>query len=377
MDRQQSHADNEMSEAIAWSHADSGEDVRHQPSANDHAQFLIQTLGPESRQSVAAGATAQFAEWLGWPNWLMHGTSLSGETKLPERIVLADDLIMIANIVDHNKGAEILARLTADFRIPGAPITVPALYNAPTLLDALKFFVRTAAFGSPFLNVDFRQEPARFSIFIGSEIPKGQFRDFCASAMLSIAYRFVSFFVVEEVQRIEIDIEAPNKSDLAAPLRKLPGQFSFDADCYALHGQSHWLHIGNGRTDAAFWNFALERMTVAEREGNKSDIVKRIRAAICRAMETEGRVPRLKQIAAAEGVSERTLVRALATQGIRFHQIIEEERRIKASALIGNASISLSEIARMLGFTDMSSFGRSYRQWFGVTPGQARSRRGA
>lgn len=50
---------------------------------------------------------------------------------------------------------------------------------------------------------------------------------------------------------------------------------------------------------------------------------------------------------------------------------------MKAAELIGNSTVSLTEIARLLGFTDMSSFGRSYRQWFGITPGQARSRRNA
>ena len=133
MDRQQGHADNEMSETLAWSHADAGEDVRHQPSANDHAQFLIQILGPESRQSVAAGATAQFAEWLGWPNWLMHGTSLSADAKLPERILLADDLEAVEDVV-----AELGGSFSAEHGVGLSKLNAMARRKNPVALDVMR-----------------------------------------------------------------------------------------------------------------------------------------------------------------------------------------------------------------------------------------------
>jgi AraC-like DNA-binding protein len=358
---------------------DANDNVDDRPlsSAVEDAHELIRFLGAEARQSVAIGGTAQFGEWLGWPCWLTNGTALPHGNELPQRLSLADDLILIANIVDNAAAPPILARLFEDFKMPGAPITVPALYNAPTLQEALNFFVRTASFGSPFLKIDLRHDGDRFSILVGSDLRQGVLRDFCSIAILSIAYRFVSFFVANELCHARIDVQADQASDLVASLARLPSEIAFGAKDYAMHGPIGWLQVENIRSDKAFWNFALERMAVAEREGKKSEIVNRIRAVICAAMESEARVPRLKQIAAIEGVSERTLVRALAAENIKFHQIVEEERRIKAAELIGNAAFSLADIARRLGFTDMSSFGRSYRQWFGITPGQARVRRNA
>lgn len=346
-------------------------------SALQDALHLIRQLGPDAQRTVATAATAQFGEWLGWPAWLTDGTALPSAEPLPSRVTLADDLILIANIVDRGEASGIIARLFGEFKIPAAPITVPALYNAPTLQDALQFFIRAAAFGTPFLKIDLRHHQDGFSIVVDSELNPGSLRDFCAIAILSTAYRFVSFFVTGDAAEIDIDVEVMEGSALVAPLQKLPCGITCGARHYAIHGAAEWLPIKNLRSDAAFWNFARERMAVAEREGSRSDIVRRIRTAICAAMEIDARVPRLKQIAALEGVSERTLVRTLAAQGIKFHQLVEEERRMKAAELIGNSTISLTDIARLLGFTDMSSFGRSYRQWFGVTPGQARSRRSA
>lgn len=377
MDRYQNPYRTEMATCSELSSADDVCDASPTTSAVDDARTLIQLLGNDARLTVATGATAQFAEWLGWPFWFKDGTAIPPGDSLPSRITLADDLILIANIVDHGKAASIIARLYGDFKIPGAPITVPALYNAPTLHDALQFFVRTAAFGSPFLQVALHQHENEFHISIDSGLRRGAMRDFCSIAMLSIAHRFVTFFVNDDAPKVCMHIEAKKTSDLVQPLEKLSCKIAHGADQYGLHGLTSWLPIQNVRSDRAFWNFALERMAVAERSDVKSEIVSRIRSVIRATMQSEGRVPRLKQIAVIEGVSERTLVRALAAQSIKFHQIVEEERRIKAAELIGNASISLSEIARSLGFTDMSSFGRSYRQWFGVTPGQARSRRDA
>lgn len=352
-------------------------DLMPSTTAVKDALQLIEKLGPEAHRTLATAATAQFGEWLGWPHWLTRGTSLPNNRPLPDRITLADDLIIIANIVDQGEAGGVIALLFGEFKIPGAPITVPALYNAPTLRDALDFFIRAAAFGTPFLKIDLRHDQDYFSIVVDSQLNSGELRHFCAIAMLSTAYRFVSFFVSGEASEITIEVEDDERSALVAPLKKLPSRISCRANHYAVRGSTAWLPVKNLRSDRAFWEFALERMAVAEREGSRSDIVRRIRAAICTAMTNDARVPRLKQIAALEGVSERTLVRTLAAQGIKFHQLVEEERRSKAAELIGNSTISLSDIARLLGFTDMSSFGRSYRQWFGVTPGQARSRRNA
>lgn len=71
-------------------------------------------------------------------------------------------------------------------------------------------------------------------------------------------------------------------------------------------------------------------------------------------------------------MSSRTIVRVLARQNTSFHKLVEAERKARALALIGDTSLSLAEVAETLGFSDMSSFGRSFRAWFGQTPGNLR-----
>ena len=102
------------------------------------------------------------------------------------------------------------------------------------------------------------------------------------------------------------------------------------------------------------------------------DDVGKVRTAIAEMLTRDHRAPRLKQISNALDMSSRTLVRLLARHGTSFHTLVEQERKAKARLLIADSAISLAEAARLLGFTDMSSFGRSFRQWFGDTPGNIR-----
>ncbi|MBA4043014.1 MAG: hypothetical protein C0471_01115 [Erythrobacter sp.] len=98
-----------------------------------------------------------------------------------------------------------------------------------------------------------------------------------------------------------------------------------------------------------------------------------IREFIVEQLDQMHRVPRLKQAAAHLGISTRTIVRSLARHDTSFHKLVEEERKARALALIADTSLSLADVAAALGFNDMSSFGRSFRNWFGDTPGNFRN----
>ena len=352
----------------------SGNFVGYRPSieALTDAYAAISALGPKSRIMIPPSVLVQFGEWLDWPAWFKNGTTLAPGPGLPERISVAEDLILIANVVDHGYDQELLSRLSGATKIAGSLLVAPALYHAPSLYDALMLAKRSTEANTPYMKLHFQIDDDQFTLVIDSEIKHGPLLEFAATAYLCTFQRFIGFFRPEFTSEVEFRTKAQADRKASTFLQDLPGTKQFDADIYSINGKAEWLKARNGQTDPAFWNLALERVGQMERDCNRSDIVDRIRAIIRKTMETENRVPRLKQVAASERVSERTLVRTLAAQGTNFHKIVEEERRLIAAELIGKPSISLAEIAKSLGFTDMSSFGRSFKQWYGMTPGQAR-----
>ena len=58
----------------------------------------------------------------------------------------------------------------------------------------------------------------------------------------------------------------------------------------------------------------------------------------------------------------RPLQRLLMEQGTSFSQLLERDRRQKAVQLLLKEDLTMSEIARMLGYSDPSNFGRAVRK---------------
>ena len=67
------------------------------------------------------------------------------------------------------------------------------------------------------------------------------------------------------------------------------------------------------------------------------------------------------------GLSERTLHRRLADEGVRFSAIVDEACYSRARTLLADRRTSIETIALAVGFAEPSSFSRAFRRWSGVS----------
>ena len=81
------------------------------------------------------------------------------------------------------------------------------------------------------------------------------------------------------------------------------------------------------------------------------------------------------EVAKRLAMSTRTLARKLASEGTTFEDVIDELRRSLALQYINIPSISLSQIAWLLGYEGSTSFNHAFRRWTGVPPSAARVER--
>jgi AraC-like DNA-binding protein len=81
---------------------------------------------------------------------------------------------------------------------------------------------------------------------------------------------------------------------------------------------------------------------------------------------------RVTGIARVLGMSRRTLARRLAAEDLTFIGILEEMRQELALRYLEDASLSVSRVAWLLGFQEVSAFTHAFRRWTGLTPTQAR-----
>ncbi|MCH8543054.1 MAG: AraC family transcriptional regulator [Alcanivorax sp.] len=85
----------------------------------------------------------------------------------------------------------------------------------------------------------------------------------------------------------------------------------------------------------------------------------------------EGRAT-LPTAARALHVSPRTLQRRLTAHGISWQQFLDRARTQLAREYLADTSLSLSDVALLLGFSEQSAFNRAFRRWTGTTPGKLR-----
>jgi AraC-like DNA-binding protein len=73
-------------------------------------------------------------------------------------------------------------------------------------------------------------------------------------------------------------------------------------------------------------------------------------------------------IARALNLSLRSMQRKLKAQGMSFRKLLDDTRRQLAEQYLKDSTLSVSEIAYLLGFAEVSSFSRAFRRWTGHAP---------
>jgi AraC-like DNA-binding protein len=82
---------------------------------------------------------------------------------------------------------------------------------------------------------------------------------------------------------------------------------------------------------------------------------------------------RAGEIACRLGTSQRTLARRLSLEGLTFSAVLEGLRSDLAKRYLADKDLSISEIAWLLGYQEVSAFTHACRRWTGQTPRGIRS----
>ena len=84
---------------------------------------------------------------------------------------------------------------------------------------------------------------------------------------------------------------------------------------------------------------------------------------------------KLDEIARKLGVSQRTLARRLAAERLTFSAVLESLKMDLAERYLADEGLSISQVAWLLGYREVSSFTHAFKRWTGKTPRKVRSRR--
>jgi AraC-like DNA-binding protein len=80
---------------------------------------------------------------------------------------------------------------------------------------------------------------------------------------------------------------------------------------------------------------------------------------------------KLERLAASFGLSERTLRRKLVEESTPFRELLDQVRRDLCDLYRFEDRRSMSEIAELLGYSELSAFSRAHKRWYGVPPSES------
>jgi len=91
-------------------------------------------------------------------------------------------------------------------------------------------------------------------------------------------------------------------------------------------------------------------------------------------LHNQGEFPSLDKVAAQLAMTPRTLRRRLDERNTNFRQITDDVRYQLARQYLQTTTLSIQEIAYLLGYADPSNFGRAFRKWAGTGPSDFRQK---
>ncbi len=104
--------------------------------------------------------------------------------------------------------------------------------------------------------------------------------------------------------------------------------------------------------------------------GERLDVVREYIADELR----HGRLPSLSGAARSLGTSTRTLQRALQAADLSYDALLDETRQQLSIEYLGDARLTIGEVAVVLGYSEPATFYRAFKRWTGATPGAYRAR---
>ena len=332
-----------------------------------------------ARALVPDGLTRYWHQSLGTPRSVFEGTPFEDAPTLPDLISLEDDLRIIANMIAETSERRMLELITNWHFVPGDSVVI----FAPDLKAALQFWSRAVDEANPHLacRLVADREWARFELDLDPGL--GAFRGFIEIAVLLTLVRpimaFAGFALPQGDKPGSIYIRTCHASAEQLAIANSFGVASFASGqgSSVIRFPAGLLGIANPEFSSARWE-KRQREVLGQRGivGNGPRLSREvIRGLVRKSLSEQNRAPHALELAHRFSLSERTFARRLADRGISLRDLVNDARMEISQEYLEESSLPVAEIAIRLGYTDASSFIRSFRKRFGLAPGEWRIQR--
>lgn len=266
---------------------------------------------------------------------------------------------------------------------PGLGLEVGARYNfstyglwgyglvsSATAADALALALRFIPLTYAFTLISARQEGAYCILSFGEPDLDEHARRFLVERDMAAAARLMRDVVGADFSLTRFTLKEPLRTTRSAgpapaAMGGVPIEYGAASNSLAFHARFLTRRLPQANPVTVSMCEQMCRQLMAQRQVRLglAELIHQYLATM-----PDGVAPQLPQVAHMVNLSERTLKRRLCEEGTTFTAILSEYKRGKAVELVADRTLSLTEIAERLGFSDLSSFSQAFKRWFGVAP---------
>jgi AraC-like DNA-binding protein len=196
---------------------------------------------------------------------------------------------------------------------------------------------------------------------------------FLTDEILASSAAIVNALCVEPIPVRRAEFTYPRPADLTQLHSAFGTELQFDQAVSCLYFDRACLNYPVIKLDYeldANWTSSLQDLF--ESDESADPFLRMVREAIGRSLPT-GDLS-IDQLATEIGVSRRTLQRRLADRDTHFMQVLAEVRAELAARYLADQRLGITEIAFLLGYSDLAAFSTAFRSWYDCTPSEYRSR---
>ena len=328
---------------------------------------------------VGSSVYSLWGATLNWPDWIFRDTSLPIGKSIPPKIKVRDDLILLANFLDELGPEIILESVSGRARSHSIPSELERMQSAPDVKSLFDFYARHLCIENPHLSIELFRNSDGLCLEISADPLLGIFGEWQENALLLYFLRAAGWLrpprlIADQGYEAKVWLRKTHTTWMTAFQHAEEVAVQSTSQSCRLIIPRHWSDFPNPTYNQSIWSGAVERIASREKQLQERSIVHRLKTTVLDVLEQERRTLRFNEIAALEGVSERTLARRLELAGISYHAIVERAQADLATSLIREKGLPIGCVAEAVGFSHSSSFARAFRQWFACTPMEWRNR---
>ncbi len=239
------------------------------------------------------------------------------------------------------------------------------IFNSRNLEEGIEHYIHLFNLINEALIITLEKNSDTASIIFTHKYPDYYCIQDMERSLVQALYRTRSWLEVNApVQSIHFTHKAPSYESTYRKIFSCPVLFN-QHQCKLVFSRSYLDYQSkksNPYVKQASLQFANQLMT----KFNYQSLTEKVRSYIF--TELEDNEPCIERISAKLNISKQTLYRKLKAEGTLFKNLVEMVRFDKAKQLLNQTSLTTSEIAFRLGFSELSAFSRAFKRWSGVSP---------